>query len=162
MEWPRKARPPPTGKPMCESYFGVARLDGGGVLSPRARERWPAIASGSWREQSHQITPKVPVGSGPSSVPRYERRRQEARRDIAIQSLSFAGPMMHVTFEPWRRLRTAVDWCRAPATTWSVSPDDKERSVKKSFFFSFSFSFFFHTHTHTARGSERHRSSGLG
>ena len=62
-----------------------------------------------------RITPAIPTGFDPSSIRRYEWRRQKARRDITTQSPSCVGPMMNVTFEPCRRLRTDEDWCRAPA-----------------------------------------------
>ena len=55
---------------------------------------------------------------------------------------------MHVTFEPWRRLRTAVDSCRAPA----VYCDNMERIARRQGAtreeeLLFSFLSFPHTHT---------------
>ena len=63
--------------------------------TPHERERWPAIVSGSRREWSHQITPAIPTGCEPSSIRRYEWRRQKARRDITTQSPSCVG-MLHL------------------------------------------------------------------
>ena len=121
-----RARSAPTGQSLCESYFGITRVGGGRVHTTHERERWPAIVSGSRREWPHQITPAIPTGCEPSSIRRYEWRRQKARRDIATQSQSCVGPMMNVTFEPCRRLRTDEDWCRAPA----VYCDNMERSME--------------------------------
>ena len=130
---------------LCESYFSIATMDGGGAHTPHGRGRWPAIASGSRREWSHHITPAIPTGGDPSSIRRYEWRRQKARRDITTQSPRCVGP--------WRRLRTAVDWCRVPA----VYCDNMERIARRQgatreeelLFFSFLFFFlFFSTHTH--------------
>ena len=67
-----RARSAPTGQSLCESYFGITRVDGGGVHTPHERERWPAIVSGSRREWSHHITPAIPTGCDPSSIRRYE------------------------------------------------------------------------------------------
>ena len=60
------------GADQRESYFGTARLNGGGVQTPHVRERWPAIASGSRREWPHHIIPAIPAGCDPSFIRRYE------------------------------------------------------------------------------------------
>ena len=57
-----RARSAPTGQSLCESYFAITRMDGGGVHTPHERERWPAIVSSSRREWSHHITPEIPIG----------------------------------------------------------------------------------------------------
>ena len=69
-----RTRPAPTGQSLCESYFGTTRADGGGVHTPHAHERWPAIVSGSWRERPHHITPEITAGCDPPSVPRCKWR----------------------------------------------------------------------------------------
>jgi hypothetical protein len=58
----------PDRQSLCESYFGVTRVDGGGVHTPHERERWPAIDSDSRREWSHHITPAIPTGGDPSPI----------------------------------------------------------------------------------------------
>ena len=80
-----RARSAPTGQSLCESYFGITKVDGGRVHTTHERERWPAIVSGSRRERrewSHHITPEIPIGWDPSSILWYEWRRQETRRNI--------------------------------------------------------------------------------
>ena len=57
-----RARSAPTGQSLCESYFGITKVDGGRVHTTHERERWPAIVSGSRREWSHHITPEIPIG----------------------------------------------------------------------------------------------------
>ena len=114
------ARSAPTGQSLCESYFGITGVDGGGVHTPHARERWPAIASGSWRERPDHINPEMPIGCDPSSIRWYEWRRQKARRDITTQSPSCVGILHLDNVGGCELMRTGAGHQRFIATIWSV------------------------------------------